>query len=66
MQAASAPLKRVIQKRIQNLLAEAILAGKLPAGSRASIDWRAGRFELASKRPEPESPESTAARVGRS
>ncbi|MCK6445268.1 MAG: AAA family ATPase [Planctomycetes bacterium] len=47
------PLKRVIQKRIQNLLAEAILAGKLPAGSRASIDWRAGRFELASKRPEP-------------
>jgi ATP-dependent Clp protease ATP-binding subunit ClpB len=48
------PLKRVIQKRIQNLLAEAILAGSLPPGSRASIDWRAGRFELASKRPEPE------------
>ena len=48
------PLKRVIQKRVQNLLAEAILQGKLPAGSRASIDWRAGRFELASKRPEPE------------
>ncbi|MCE9593821.1 MAG: AAA family ATPase [Planctomycetes bacterium] len=48
------PLKRVIQKRIQNLLAEAILRGTLTAGSRASIDWRGGRFELVSKRPEPE------------
>jgi ATP-dependent Clp protease ATP-binding subunit ClpB len=48
------PLKRVIQKRIQNLLAEAILAGRLGPGSRASIDWRAGRFELASSKPTPE------------
>ncbi|MBI5431872.1 MAG: AAA family ATPase [Planctomycetes bacterium] len=48
------PLKRVIQKRVQNLLADSILRGTLPAGSRASIDWRGGRFELASKRPGPE------------
>ncbi|MCC6409987.1 MAG: hypothetical protein IT453_22725 [Planctomycetes bacterium] len=48
------PLKRVIQKRVQNLLADPILRGTLTPGSRASIDWRGGRFELASKRPEPE------------
>jgi ATP-dependent Clp protease ATP-binding subunit ClpB len=48
------PLKRVIQKRIQNLLADAILSGKLESGSRASIDWRAGAFQLSSKKNEPE------------
>jgi ATP-dependent Clp protease ATP-binding subunit ClpA len=48
------PLKRVIQKRIQNLLADAILRGTLGPGSRASIDFRAGKFELAIKQPEPE------------
>jgi len=48
------PLKRVIQKRIQNLLADAILSGKLEPNSRASIDWRAGKFELSSKKNEPE------------
>ncbi|MCC6409989.1 MAG: hypothetical protein IT453_22735 [Planctomycetes bacterium] len=47
------PLKRVIQKRVQNLLADSILRGTLTPGSRASIDWRGGRFELAAKRPEP-------------
>ena len=47
------PLKRVIQKRIQNLLADSILRGTLSAGSRASIDWRAGSFQLTSSRPEP-------------
>jgi ATP-dependent Clp protease ATP-binding subunit ClpB len=48
------PLKRVIQKRIQNLLADAILRGTLVSGSRASIDWRAGSFQLASRKNEPE------------
>ncbi len=48
------PLKRVIQKRIQNLLADAILSGKLEGGSRASIDWRAGAFQLSSRKAEPE------------
>jgi ATP-dependent Clp protease ATP-binding subunit ClpB len=48
------PLKRVIQKRIQNLLADAILRGALPNDSRASIDWRAGSFQLSSKKNEPE------------
>jgi ATP-dependent Clp protease ATP-binding subunit ClpB len=48
------PLKRVIQKRIQNLLADAILSGKLESGSRASIDWRAGAFQLSSRKAEPE------------
>ena len=47
------PLKRVIQKRIQNLLADSILRGTLSSGSRASIDWRAGSFQLTSSRPEP-------------
>ena len=47
------PLKRVIQKRIQNLLADAILSGSLESGSRASIDWRAGAFQLSSRKAEP-------------
>jgi ATP-dependent Clp protease ATP-binding subunit ClpB len=48
------PLKRVIQKRIQNLLADSILRGTLAAGARASIDWRAGSFHLTAREPEPE------------
>ena len=47
------PLKRVIQKRIQNLLADSILRGTLTAGARASIDWRAGSFQLSASRLEP-------------
>jgi ATP-dependent Clp protease ATP-binding subunit ClpB len=41
------PLKRVLQRRVQNLLAEAILAGKLAAGSKAVVDFAAGKFALA-------------------
>ena len=48
------PLKRVIQKRIQNLLADAILSGKLGPGSKAAIDWRGGKFELVASKPERE------------
>jgi ATP-dependent Clp protease ATP-binding subunit ClpB len=47
------PLKRVIQKRIQNLLADSILRGTLSAGALASIDWRAGSFQFSASRLEP-------------
>ncbi|MFT7679975.1 MAG: ATP-dependent Clp protease ATP-binding subunit ClpB [Planctomycetota bacterium] len=36
------PLKRVIQRNIQNPLAEAILAGKLGQGQTARVDWFEG------------------------
>jgi ATP-dependent Clp protease ATP-binding subunit ClpB len=38
------PLKRAIQKRVQNPLAEAILAGDLEAGKTAYVDFRGGAF----------------------
>jgi ATP-dependent Clp protease ATP-binding subunit ClpB len=38
------PLKRAIQKHVQNLLADAILAGKVKAGDRAVIDVAGDRF----------------------
>ncbi|TAJ22067.1 MAG: hypothetical protein EPO68_03840, partial [Planctomycetota bacterium] len=40
------PLKRAIQRRVQNLLAEAILSGKLGRGDLAFVDWRLGNFTL--------------------
>jgi ATP-dependent Clp protease ATP-binding subunit ClpB len=40
------PLKRAIQRRVQNLLAEAILSGKLGRGDLARVDWRLGNFTL--------------------
>lgn len=48
------PLQRVIQRRIQNLLAERILAGELSVGDTAAIDFDGGRFALTRRRPEPE------------
>ena len=36
------PLKRALQRGVQNLLAEEILAGHLGAGSRAVVDWQDG------------------------
>ena len=36
------PLKRALQRGVQNLLAEEILAGNLGAGSRAVVDWADG------------------------
>jgi ATP-dependent Clp protease ATP-binding subunit ClpB len=48
------PLKRVIQKRVQNLLAERILAGELAAGDTAVVDFDGARFALTRRRPEPE------------
>jgi len=40
------PLKRVLQRRVQNLLADAILDGRLQAGGRARIDLSEGEFRL--------------------
>ena len=44
------PLKRVLQKRVQNLLADAILRGTLGRGDRAEIDTRDGVFTLEVRR----------------
>ncbi len=48
------PLKRAIQKRVQNLLAERILAGELHPGEVASIDYSAGSFRLTQRTGAPE------------
>ncbi|HVS17675.1 MAG TPA: AAA family ATPase [Planctomycetota bacterium] len=48
------PLKRVIQKRVQNLLAERILAGELGAGDTAVIDFEQGAFRLMRHSAEPQ------------
>ncbi|HBN78229.1 MAG TPA: ATP-dependent chaperone ClpB, partial [Planctomycetaceae bacterium] len=43
------PLKRVIQNRLQNSLANAILSGEFPEGSTIAIDEQNGEFTFASK-----------------
>ena len=48
----AAPLKRVLQKNVQNLLAEAILKGDLVAGQTAEIDVHEDLFLVRAK-PEP-------------
>jgi ATP-dependent Clp protease ATP-binding subunit ClpB len=45
------PLKRVLQRRVQNLLAEAILSGKLGKGDTALIDFDLGTFKLSRRAP---------------
>ncbi len=40
------PLKRVIQRRIQNPLAEKILSGEVGAGQVAVFDWRGDQFAI--------------------
>jgi ATP-dependent Clp protease ATP-binding subunit ClpB len=35
------PLKRVLQQRVANPMASAILSGKFPQGSTVVIDWNA-------------------------
>ncbi len=49
------PLKRVIQKRIQNLLAEAILKGELLPGETAEIEFAGGAYRLVPRRIQPAS-----------
>ena len=46
------PLKRAIQKHVQNLLADAILAGRLQRGHLAVVDVSDGRFWVAPKKGE--------------
>ena len=49
------PLKRVLQRRLQNPLAEAVLAGTLTRGQVAVIDWtEGGGFALTARSAEPE------------
>ncbi|MBC7819495.1 MAG: ATP-dependent chaperone ClpB, partial [Planctomycetaceae bacterium] len=40
------PLKRVIQQRLQNQLANELLSGKLPPGCRILVDARDGEFSF--------------------
>jgi ATP-dependent Clp protease ATP-binding subunit ClpB len=43
------PLKRVIQQRLQNTLANEILSGRFPEGSKIIVDAKNGEFTFASK-----------------
>ncbi|MBK7644551.1 MAG: AAA family ATPase [Planctomycetes bacterium] len=47
------PLKRAIQKHVQNLLADEILAGKLRPGDLAWVDFENGAFRVRAKPQEP-------------
>jgi ATP-dependent Clp protease ATP-binding subunit ClpB len=40
------PLKRVIQQRVENPLAQKILAGELGAGDEVVVEYRGGKFEF--------------------
>jgi ATP-dependent Clp protease ATP-binding subunit ClpA len=48
------PLKRAIQKRVQNLLADAILGGTLGRGDTAQVDFAGGKFTWTRRSREPE------------
>jgi len=43
------PLRRVIQNRLQNVLAQEILSGQYPEGSRISVDCQNGEFTFANQ-----------------
>jgi ATP-dependent Clp protease ATP-binding subunit ClpB len=47
------PLKRAIQKHVQNLLADAILTGKVGPGDTAVIDVANGKFWINARKAEP-------------
>jgi len=51
------PLKRAIQRHVQNLLADAILTGKLRPGDLAWVDYEKGTFQVFAKPQEPAQPE---------
>jgi ATP-dependent Clp protease ATP-binding subunit ClpB len=51
------PLKRAIQRNVQNLLADAILNGKLKRGDLAWVDYENGAFRVLAKPQEPVQPE---------
>jgi hypothetical protein len=48
------PLKRAIQKHVQNLLADAILAGDVTRGAHARVDFEDDAFRVTSWAAEPE------------
>ncbi|MBL8860311.1 MAG: AAA family ATPase [Planctomycetes bacterium] len=47
------PLKRAIQRHVQNLLADAILAGRVTPGDTAVVDVANDKFWLSARKPEP-------------
>ena len=51
------PLKRAIQRRVQNLLADAILSGRLDAGGKAVIGFGDDGFTLEVRHPRNAAPE---------
>ena len=51
------PLKRAIQRHVQNLLADAILNGRLKHGDLAWVDYDKGAFQVRAKPQEPAEPE---------
>ena len=46
------PLKRAIQQRIENPLAQAVLAGEFSPGDTVGVDVAAGKIEFTARRPE--------------
>jgi ATP-dependent Clp protease ATP-binding subunit ClpA len=53
------PLKRAIQKHVQNLLADAILTSKVAPGDTAVVDVSNGKFWLTARKAEPKPEPST-------
>ncbi len=45
------PLKRAIQRNVQNLLADAILSGRVTPGDTAVVDVSGGKYWISSRRP---------------
>ena len=43
------PLKRVIQRRIEDRLSEEILLGRVENGQRVTVDYRMGAFQFSTK-----------------
>ena len=43
------PLKRVVQKRIEDRLSDEILAGRVLGGEKVTVDVKDGNFVFASK-----------------
>ena len=59
------PLKRAIQKNVQNLLADAILGGKVVRGDVAVVDVSKGNFWVSARKPETEAgAEKSGAKLG--
>jgi len=56
------PLKRAIQRHVQNLLADSILAGRIARGDTAVVDVANGKFWVSTRKPAPKpEPEASSA-----